>query len=330
MSYDLSVLIPAKNEEWLGLTVADLLKNIRGATQVIVVLDGFEIPVPEIPTAPNVLILKNETSVGQRAATNQAARESSAKYVMKVDAHCAFDEGFDVKLLSKMQDNWTMVPVMRNLHVFNWICKNGHERYQSPSGACHECGEETTKRLIWNPKSNPSSTTYCFDQEPHFQYFNAFKSRDHYKNALKNEQLTETMSIQGSCFLMTREKYWSLKICDERFGSWGSQGIEVACKTWLSGGRVVVNHLTWYAHLFRTQGKDFGFPYENKTGPEAKRLVREKFFDNKWEGQIYPLSWLLERFWPVPGWSEDARQKIKEWPLPQPLSVVVPPDAIIE
>lgn len=53
------------------------------------------------------------------------------------------------------------------------------------------------------------------------------------------------------------------------YGSWGNQGIEVACKTWLSGGRVLVNHNTWYAHMFRTQGAEFGFPY-----PQSGRAGR--------------------------------------------------------
>jgi hypothetical protein len=117
--------------------------------------------------------------------------------------------------------------------------------------------------------------------------------------------------------MLTREKYWELNISDEALGSWGSQGIEVACKTWLSGGRVVVNHKTWYAHMFRTQGGDFGFPYENpgKKVAHAKQTVKELFFDNKWEKQILPLSWLIEKFWPVPGWSEESRAKLKAWPL---------------
>ncbi len=50
--------------------------------------------------------------------------------------------------------------------------------------------------------------------------------------------LVETMSLQGSCFMMTRKKYWELDICSEDFNSWGQQGVEVACKTWLSGGKV--------------------------------------------------------------------------------------------
>jgi len=311
---DLSILIPARNEEFLGRTVEDLLANIEGNTEIIVVLDGYEVAVPTIPEDLRIRVINNLVSIGQRAATNQACRLSEAKYVMKIDAHCAVDKGFDVKMIAEMHDNWTMVPVMRNLHVFNWVCKEKHERYQSPSGPCTRCGRETKKDIVWIAKTNPQSTAYCFDQEPHFQYFNDFKKRPEGKG-----DLTETMSIQGSCFMLTREKYWELNISDEALGSWGSQGIEVACKTWLSGGRVVVNHKTWYAHMFRTQGGDFGFPYSlsGKQTDYAKKSVREIFFDNKWEKQIYPLSWLVEKFWPVPGWTEEARAKIKAWPLPE-------------
>lgn len=325
-NYDLSILIPAKNEEFLKRTVEDILRNIEGNTEVIAVLDGYEIDYPALPVDSRVRIINNLEGKGQRAATNQACKLSSAKYVMKCDAHCAFDKGFDVKMMKEMRDDLTMVPVMRNLHVFNWVCEDGHSRYQSPSGPCQQCGKPTTKDVVWIAKTNPQSTSYCFDQEPHFQYFRDFRKHPEYKKDLAETQLTETMSIQGSCFMLTREKYWDLNISDESLGSWGSQGIEVACKTWLSGGRVVVNHKTWYAHMFRTQGGDFGFPYENsgRKVQHAKKTVRELFFDNKWEKQIYPLSWLLEKFWPVPGWSEDSRAKLKAWPLSnQPMSNLV-------
>lgn len=310
MKYELAILIPARNEEFLKRTVEDILEHKEGKTEILVGLDGY---FTDLPQHPDVRVLHKEQSIGQRAMTNRLCEMTEAKYVMKVDAHCAFDQGFDRKLLEKMEDSWTMVPVMRNLHAFDWVCEEGHRRYQSPSGVCKVCGKKTTKDVVWIGKPNPQSTSYCFDEEPHFQYFNEFKKRPEGKG-----EITETMSLQGSCFLLTREKYWELNICDEKFGSWGSQGIEVACKTWLSGGRVVVNHNTWYAHMFRTQGGDFGFPYENPGSKvqAAKKTARELFFDNKWDKQVRPLSWLVEKFWPVPGWSEAMRQKIKAWPIP--------------
>lgn len=311
---ELSILIPARNEEFLKRTVEDLLLNIEADTEIIVVLDGYE---TELPVDPRLRVIHNPESIGQRAATNQACRLSKAKYVMKVDAHCAFDKGFDKKMIALMQDDWTMIPVMRNLHVFNWVCEDGHSRYQSPSGPCRVCGKPTKKDIVWIAKTNPQSTSYCFDSEPHFQYFNDFKKRADFKKDFEEKKLTETMSIQGSCFMLTREKYWELGICDETFGSWGSQGIEVACKTWLSGGRVVVNHTTWYAHMFRTQGGDFGFPYplSGAQTSKAKELNKKIWFDNLWPLQTRPLSWLLEKFWPVPGWTEEQFATLKAWPL---------------
>lgn len=305
---DLSILVPSRNEMFLSRTVKDVLTHAEGDTEVIVVLDGPS-PHEPPPDGPRVRVVQLQESIGQRAATNLAARMSEARYVMKADAHCAFDQGFDVKMMADMQDDWTVVPIMRNLHVFNWLCPNGHRRYQGPSGPCQQCGEPTEREIVWISKTNPQSTSYCFDAEPHFQYFGQFKSRPEGKG-----DLTETMSLQGSCWMLTREKYWELNICDEAFGSWGSQGIECAVKTWLSGGRVIVNHKTYYAHAFRTAGGDWSFPYEisGRQVEHAKHYARELFFENKWPKQIHPLSWLVEKFWPVPGWSDADMAKLTD------------------
>lgn len=312
MNYDLSILIPARNEEWLARTVQDLLEHKRGNTEILIGLDG-EWSNPGIEQHHDVTIVYYPESIGQRAMTNQLCRLSKAKYVMKVDAHCAFEKGFDVKLMADMQDDWTVVPIMRNLHVFDWVCEQGHRRYQGPSGPCTECGNPTQKDVVWNPKRSPQSTSYLFDPTLHFQYFGSYKKR-------QTGDLVETMSLQGSCFMMTREKYWSLNICDEGHGSWGQQGTEVACKTWLSGGRCVVNKKTWYAHLFRTQGGDFGFPYPNPGVEKARKYSKDIWFNNKYEHQIYPLSWLVEKFWPVEKWTEEDLAKIKAAPFNKPLT----------
>lgn len=139
--YDLSVIIPARNEMFLKKTIEDILEHKEGKTQIIVGLDGCW-PVEGIEDHPDVVIVHYSESIGQRAITNQCIKLSRAKWVMKVDAHCAFDKGFDVKMMADMQDNWTMIPVMRNLHAFNWVCPDGHKRYQGPSGVCEKCGRK--------------------------------------------------------------------------------------------------------------------------------------------------------------------------------------------
>jgi len=293
--YDLTIIIPARNEMFLGNTIADILAHIEGNTEIIAVLDG-ELPTTPIPDHPRLTLIQYFTSIGQRAASNQAARLSKAKYLMKVDAHCAFDQGFDVKMMALMADDITMVPVMRNLHAFDWVCPAGHRRYQGPSGPCTECSQPTTMDVVWIPKKNPQSTCYRFDTDMHFQYHNEMGKE-------LTGDLTETMSIQGSCFMATRERYFALDLCSESFHSWGQQGVEVACKTWLSGGRVLVNRTTWYAHMFRTQGGDFGFPYENPQTEVVKNreLSRDLFAGDNWDKAIHPFSWLIDKFNP-PGW----------------------------
>lgn len=295
---------------FLARTIQDILEHIEGNTDVIIILDG-QWAEPEIPQHPKVTIVYHKESIGQRAACNEAAKLSDAKYLMKVDAHCSFDQGFDIKLMADMNDNYTVVPTMRNLWAFDWKCpKCGMRTYQgiTPTKCENEKCDGTifNRKIIWKAKESPQSNSYCFDREPHFQYFKDFEKRPEYKEQLEATGLTETMSLQGSCFMLTKEKWFDLNICDEEFGSWGSQGIEVAVKTWLSGGRVIVNHKTYYAHMFRTKGGDFGFPY-NLSGKQveyAKKRAHDIFIENKLDKQIYPLSWLIKKFWPVPGWNE--------------------------
>jgi glycosyltransferase involved in cell wall biosynthesis len=318
--YELSIVIPSRNEEYLNKTIQHILEHKKAKTQIIVGLDG-QWPVEPIKDNPDVVLLFYPESIGQRGMTNRCVEISKAKFIMKVDAHCAFDDGFDQKMIESFQktdENVVMAPVMRNLHIFNWVCPDGHTRYQGPSGPCKECGKPTVKDIVWIPKSNPQSVAYCFDPEPHFQYMNELKNRTSYK---EQGDLTESMSLQGSCFMVTREKYWELNLGDEEFGSWGSQGIQIACSFWLSGGKVLINHNTWYAHCFRTQGGDFGFPYpiSGTQTNAAKKLAGDKLKENKWPKQIHPSSWLVEKFWPIPHWSNEDLIAIGGTPIKQPI-----------
>jgi hypothetical protein len=106
--------------------------------------------------------------------------------------------------------------------------------------------------------------------------------------------------------MMHRERYWELEGMDERHGSWGQMGTEVACKTWLSGGQLLTNTKTWFAHLFRTQ-KGFGFPYPNPGVSRARKHSRNLWLNNKWPKQKHDLEWLLEKFKPVPTWHDEPK-----------------------
>jgi len=305
---DLTIFIPARNEEFLKETVEDILKNKRAKTDIIVTLDGDWNGI-QLEQHPDVNVIYYPQSIGQRAIANQCVKLSRAKYVMKVDAHCSFDESFDVKMIEAFKevgDNVVMAPAMKNLHCFDWKCyKCGKRTYQDTGDICPVDGEKMRKKMVWQPRRGTFSVSYCFSAEPKFGYFSAHKEK-------QVGNIVESMSLQGSSFMCTREKYWDLNICDEEFGSWGSQGIEVACKFWLSGGRVLINKNTWYAHMFRTKAV-FGFPYDlsGRQVQHAKNRAKDLFFNKRWDKQVKPLSWLIEKFWPIPGWEDKDLQDLK-------------------
>ena len=309
---DLTVIIPARNEEFLGRTVQDVLEHSKANTEIVVVLDGY---LPTIPLKKDlrVTIIYNPVSVGQRKAVRQGASIARGKYVMKMDAHVAVDDGFDVKMLDafkKLDDNVTLAPGMRNLHCFDWVCPEGHRRYQGQSGVCETCGKPTVKDIVWFPKPSPFTFTFRVDKTMHFQYYGELAKRpENQKGALCNDgtydpNLRETFSLQGSCYMLTRKRYFEIDIDSDEFNSWGQQGCEVAMKTWLSGGRVISNINTWYAHMFRTKGGDFGFPYPNPQNKvnENRELSRQLFQHDKWPLATRKFQWLLDKFNP-PDWT---------------------------
>ena len=298
---DLSVLIPARNEMFLQNTIDDVLKNSTADIEIIVVLDG-QWPETPIVDHPRVSLVFNPVSIGQRAATNQAARASTAKYVMKLDAHCAMDKGFDTKLLEEFDPSWTVIPRMYNLHAFDWLCaKCGNKTYQGPTPTkCEKCGSsELSRSLVWKPRLSRRSDSMRFDKELHFQYWGSYEKRPEAK-----VPISDTMSCLGACWMLTRERYWELGGMDEEHGSWGQMGTEIACKSWLSGGRLCVNKKTWFAHMFRTQGGDFGFPYpqSGKQVSHARKHSQRLWLNDKWPTATRKFQWLVDHFAPVPDW----------------------------
>lgn len=315
---DLSVIIPARNEQFLKRTVDDVLAKSEANTEVIVVSDG-DWPLEPLDDDPRIILIKTSEPIGQRAAINVAARISTAKFIMKLDAHCILDQGFDQKLIADCEYDWTVIPRMYNLHAFNWRCGTcGNTWYQSPTPkfCCSDpdgkvknenCNNQTSfiREMIWERRESRKNDFMRFDKDLHFQYWPQFKHRLEAQG-----DIADTMSLVGACFFMHRQRYWDLDGSDEGHGSWGQQGTEIACKTWLSGGRLVVNKKTWFAHLFRTQGGDFGFPYPNSGSAidKARQHSKKMWEENKWPKAIHDLDWLIEKFKPVPGWHTPEKQ----------------------
>lgn len=294
---------------FLQKTIESALENAEGNTEVIAICDGYW-PDPPIPDHKNVTVVHFTEPVGQRAATNIGAAISRAKFIMKVDGHCNFDKGFDVKLMKDCDYDWTVIPRMYNLHAFDWVCqKCGWAQYQGPKPEkCEtpECPSQDFEMVIrWKPRLNRRSDFARFDETMHFQYW-----RNYGKRPEAQGDIADTMCHVGAGWMMHRERYWDLEGMDERHGSWGQMGVEVSCKSWLSGGRQVVNKKTWYAHMFRTQ-QGFGFPYKIswQSQEDARIYSRDLWMNNKWPKQTRKLDWILDKFYPVPGWHKEEESK---------------------
>lgn len=271
----LSVIIPARNEQHLEQTIRGVLANARGEIEVLVILDAWT-PDPPINIGDErVIFYYFKDPIGQRGGINYAAKQAKGKYVMKLDAHCAVDEGFDVKLAADCPYDWTVVPRMYNLDIATFTPKK-HRR-----------------------------TDYMFvglkDGHIRAQYYGSENYKLWHR---RKEELGDTMCCMGPCFFMHKDRFWELGGCDEAHGGWGQQGVEVSCKAWLSGGKLVVNKKTWFSHWFRGGQTGPGFPYP-LSGSAVDRA--RDYSDDLWQNNKWPLAkrkfeWLLARFNP-PSWN---------------------------
>lgn len=265
---ELSILIPARNEPYLQKTIDDIFEHSEADTEVLVGLDGWDGDVYALPKPHGERLIFDGSyqSIGQRAMTNRLAKASKAKFLMKVDAHCSFSQGFDKVMLEAMDSKTIMAPYLLILDAEKWDIK---------------------------PK--PVSSAYCFDSDFVFQYN---------REAENLEPINETMCLQGSAWMVDRQTYWDWKLCDEKLGSWGSQGVELGIKAFLNGGRCVTNKAAYYGHLFRETDTDFPYerdkPQMRHAHSEMKRLYANQSIAPLIEKFNYPADWTVEKVKALP------------------------------
>ncbi len=217
----LSIIIPSRNEEFLQNTIDDVFQHseLGDDMEVLVGDDGSDkfpfhiiksIPRihPPIESWPNrYRWLEEEKSIGQRAMQNKLAKIAEGKYLLKLDAHVSMSQGFDKAMLEIMEanPNIVLVPAFTNLHVYNWVCPQGHRTYQGKVEKCSQC-EETkfTKELVWKNNTKIYSD-FKFNNDLIFEYGDV----ENY------EMLHEVAAIQGSGFIVSRDNYWKWNLCDE-------------------------------------------------------------------------------------------------------------------
>ena len=264
-----SVIIPARNEPYLQNTIDDLYAKAGGEIEVIVVLDGWW-PKEALSEYLSLVVLHKNANLGMRAAINDAARIATGGYLMKVDAHCAFCQGFDTLLKESCQQNWVVIPRRYKLKVDTW---------------------ERDDRKVYD-----------------FQYMRKLdlKGKDwpEYAERVEDQIICDTMTMQGSCWFTHKSFYdGTLKIDNENYGSMGKEAQEISLKAWLSGGRVVVHRGTWYAHWSKSKEHVIRGMGDEKR--KSSRFLNDYWRTYQSKQYEHDLAWLVQKFYPVPTWEDD-------------------------
>jgi len=282
----ISVIIPSRNERFLNNTIHEILDNSVGEIEVIASIDE-KWPEPVIDDK-RVTYIHPGTPRGMKAGINACAAVARGEYLMKSDGHCMFAPGFDKVLSADCDDNWVVIPRRKRLDGEKW--------------AIMDVG-----------KPDIDYHYLCFpakDKEHDMGMHGVMWPQRAVERTDPKYDIDETMSFQGSCWFMKR-KYFENHIhgLDElAYGSFAQEPQEIGLKTWLGGGKVMVNKKTWYAHLHK--GPRFGKMYrltmaDERVIIEGHNRSAQHWMKGEEPGMIHPISWLVERFWPVPTWPED-------------------------
>lgn len=262
--------------------VDDIYLSTQDDIEVIVVLDGIT-DYPIIKSYPNLIIIENPIVEGVRPSLNKAVQASSGDYILKVDAHCIFGEDFIKTLKKDCEDDWVVVA---RRYTLDLEYMERHPRivdyYYLSCPWTHPRGTLMMQSCPWITRTGERIDTLIDD----------------------------LMCFQGSMWFTTR-KHWDwlggLTIGNETY----AEHHEISMKTWLGGGRVVINKNTWYAHpAERVSGYHMSMSTVYQDHDHSARY----WTTNQWSERSHDFDWLIDKFWPLP--TEHNRHRVEKyyWP----------------
>ena len=295
----LSIIIPDRNgQPYLSKTIDDILAKAGGNIEIIVVMDGVWAD-PPLKYDKRVKIIHHGTvhnNLGMRESINRGIAISKGKYIMKCDEHVMFDKDFDLKLKIDCEENWVVIPRRYRLDPDNWKIQ---EDGRAP----------VDYMFIAYPYERPYDETCGMHGD-----WDRQRAIDR-----KDILIDDVMTGQGSCYFMHRS-FWDrvIKRMDsDLYGTFTQEAQEITMKAWLSGGRVVVNKKTWYAHMHKgKRGKGYGFSNAQYAAHQADKekgrlACIDYWLNNRWPGAVFDFEWLLKKFWPIPTWPENWKERIE-------------------
>jgi glycosyltransferase involved in cell wall biosynthesis len=277
MNEKVSVIIPSRNETYLQKTVDDLLDKARGDVEVVVILDENDQPIRE---REGLRVYKKEGKPGMKSAINQAVALSTGEWLMKCDAHCMFGEGYDTILSSQGEKNWIVIPRRHSLNAEKWTIKE------------------------YRPTVDYEYFVFPFAEVTSVRTGGKWYER---MEERKDIMIDETMVFQGSCWFMHRDHYVNtckLEINPDTRDEFVLEPEELAFKSWLSGGKVMVNKNTWYAHYHKGKGNR-GYFIDKKPMRKQRVFHIDYWMHDKWPKAKIKMADFVNKFMPIPGWPLD-------------------------
>lgn len=307
----LSIAIPSRQERFLNNTIKDVLEKATGNIEVFPILDGYDLPEEQLIKDPRVKYLRIPIGNGEthkRHGVNIMVDICQGEYVASLDAHCMMAKGFDEQLVKDHQPNWVQVPRRHRLDAENW-CIQEQSDNRPPIDY-----EYLMFPLRYHPFSGSSKNRG--PREPKSDYHPALHGFKWDTRTLErwDVPIDDTMTIQGSFWFMTKDWFRETGLMQiDGFTGWGQEGEEISFKTWLSGGKVMTNKNTWYAHLHK--GPKYGRMYwmSKDSMRKCNKYSYDFFVNNRWNKRIYDFEWLIQKFWPLPNWPLDWKEQLSKW-----------------
>jgi len=216
----LSVVIPSYKDPLSMKTIRDLLdkSELGDGLEIIDVLDGYW-PSFEMIQDPRVRYVHLGKNRGMRGAINAGVLVSRGEFLMRVDEHQMFGQGYDRILTEQCEPNWIVT---------------ARRYFLDP--------------VKWEVMKDEGFVDYMKLKISGGKFTGVTRPGD------DSQKIQESQAMQGSMWVMPR-KWWDEVIGElqtEGYGPLIQDSHEMVFKTWKAGGKLMVNKNTWHAHKHRS------------------------------------------------------------------------------
>ena len=251
-----TVIIPCIKEDakYLARTVKAVRETAIGPIEIFTICDNWD---GEDKKEYGDVVHSVDRVVGQRYATNWAARLANGKYLFRLDAHCNMSKGWDARMKDSCGDNTIVTTTFDGLDLNTWKGTNrdnGFVRLTDKLDSVFVRGWKTIE---------------------------------------ERDVEEETMGISGTSFMITKDYYWKLGGSDEELGEYGAIGPEWSCKVWLTGGMCLVRTDVVCYHYFR---RFTPFDIDNQEKAKAFDKLYQQWVIGDDPRITRPMGWLVMRF----------------------------------